>query len=53
MWCMKCNHDLAECECPDIMERLRSANDHPNVKLDIERIERERERERKLRENVQ
>lgn len=22
MWCIKCNHDLAECECPDLKERM-------------------------------
>jgi hypothetical protein len=24
MWCAKCNHELSECTCPDIEERLRS-----------------------------
>lgn len=26
MWCMKCNHDLSECNCPDIKERLSGLN---------------------------
>lgn len=25
MWCMNCKHDLSECECPDLQERLQSA----------------------------
>lgn len=24
MWCMKCNHDVADCTCSDINERLLS-----------------------------
>ena len=24
MWCMKCNHNLADCSCPDLQERLQS-----------------------------
>ena len=25
MWCCKCQHDLSECTCPDLMERLNRA----------------------------
>jgi hypothetical protein len=31
MWCMKCNHDLMDCTCPDLKERLASANASPYV----------------------
>ncbi len=24
MWCMKCNHELSDCTCSDINERLAS-----------------------------
>jgi len=24
MWCVKCDHDVVECDCPDIEQRLRS-----------------------------
>lgn len=24
MWCAVCQHEIAECNCPDIVERLRS-----------------------------
>lgn len=24
MWCIKCNHDVVECECLDIEQRLES-----------------------------
>ena len=25
MFCMKCQHDLSECTCPDLQERLKKA----------------------------
>jgi hypothetical protein len=28
MWCMKCNHDLSECTCPDLLDRLKSATEN-------------------------
>lgn len=31
MYCMKCNHDLSECTCPDIKERLAAISNHPNI----------------------
>jgi len=31
MWCMKCQHDLQECTCPDIAERLRAISSSPNI----------------------
>jgi hypothetical protein len=31
MWCVKCNHDLYECTCPDLKERLETINSHPNI----------------------
>ncbi len=30
MWCVKCNHDLSECTCPDIDERLASLAKSPH-----------------------
>ena len=30
MWCMKCNHDVSECSCPDIAERLLGVSDGPH-----------------------
>jgi hypothetical protein len=24
MWCVKCQHDLTECTCPDLPERLQA-----------------------------
>lgn len=35
MWCMKCNKHVSECICPDIKERLASANAHPNIIIRI------------------
>lgn len=26
MFCVKCNHDLGECTCPDLKERLAKLN---------------------------
>lgn len=31
MWCAKCNHELSDCACPDIQERLRSLSRSPNI----------------------
>ena len=33
MWCSRCNHDVSECTCPNIDERLAAANQHPNIQL--------------------
>lgn len=30
MWCIKCNHDLSECTCPDLMDRLNSVAEGGN-----------------------
>jgi len=30
MWCMKCNHNLADCSCPDLQERLQSVTKNAN-----------------------
>lgn len=30
---MKCNHDLAECECPDLKERLEIIAKSPHVHI--------------------
>lgn len=29
VFCIICQHDLADCTCPDIEERLRSLQEHP------------------------
>ena len=31
MYCMKCNHDLFECTCPDLAERLASLGNSPHL----------------------
>ena len=31
MWCCKCNNDLSECICPDIVERLESLRKCPHI----------------------
>lgn len=31
MWCMNCNHDLSECVCPDLKERLASLAKCPHI----------------------
>jgi hypothetical protein len=31
MWCMNCNHDLSECDCPDLEQRLREAQTSPHI----------------------
>ena len=31
MWCGKCNHELFECTCPDIEERLNSLRTSKHV----------------------
>jgi hypothetical protein len=33
MWCSKCNKHLAECECPDIEERLARLAKIPEVSI--------------------
>jgi hypothetical protein len=33
MWCMQCNHDLSECICPDLKERLESLRQCPNIHI--------------------
>jgi len=33
MQCMKCNRDIFECDCPDLLERLERANDSPFVDI--------------------
>jgi hypothetical protein len=29
MYCLYCQKDLYECDCPDLLERLRSLQAHP------------------------
>ena len=31
MWCVKCNHDLSECVCPDLEERLARLREVPEI----------------------
>jgi hypothetical protein len=33
MFCTKCQHDLSECECPDLIERMAKLSQHPNFAL--------------------
>lgn len=33
MWCVKCNHHVGQCTCPDIKERLESFRNSPYLKL--------------------
>lgn len=37
---MKCNHDLAECECADLKERLESIVESPDIFIAPEYQER-------------
>jgi len=27
MWCGQCDHDLVECQCPDLQQRMRKLTD--------------------------
>lgn len=31
MFCVKCQHDLSECKCPDLKERLKRIANIPNL----------------------
>lgn len=33
MFCAKCQHDLSECECPDLVERMAKLSQHPHFAL--------------------
>lgn len=33
MFCMRCNHDIGNCICPDRDERLKVLSQHPNIGL--------------------
>lgn len=33
MWCTKCSHELMDCTCRDIEERLAKVRDSPHVAL--------------------
>jgi hypothetical protein len=33
MWCMICNHDLMDCTCPDIDQRLSKLANAPDLAL--------------------
>ena len=38
MWCCKCNHDLLECVCSDLKERMASLKKSPYLYFTPEQI---------------
>lgn len=52
MWCLKCDHDLAECLCPDLKERLEGIAKSEHVHIGAEyrqRIEEQAARNKQER----
>jgi hypothetical protein len=33
MWCVKCNKDLSQCDCPDLKERLSRLAQCPSIHI--------------------
>ena len=43
MYCLTCKHDLIDCDCPDIEERLDDMAECPSLSLVIEMTRKARE----------